>query len=502
MSDAQVDAARRHMESGRLDAAYAISRELVKAAQPSHRALALHSSILKAMGHREAALDFDRQATQRFATSAVAWHNLAATLGDLGRGRESAEAMERAFSLGIDNPFSWGVMARAQLAQGDLDKAEHAYRETLKRAPSRAETAVEFADLLWMRDGDMVAAQQVLDACFHAGGQPAPLLIAKAKHLEAAGDADGAWKLMSMAAERMPEDAALLIAASQAAVDRGLWDDAERLVLAADALAPNEPGILNQLVIVQLGQGRSGEALATARRGLEIAPSDQSLWGWAATAARAVGDPLHQRLNDYEAVVGAYDLDTPEGWADMPAFMTDLKAALARMHQYKQHPAAQSLRHGSQTMHRLTGSDEPAIQAFFKALDKPIREHMAKLGQGDDPLRSRNTFDYEIEGAWSVRLRPGGFHKDHFHPLGWLSSAFYVETPESALDSDDKQGWIRFGQPPFRTIPTLPAEHYVRPKPGRLVLFPSYMWHGTVPFTTQESRMTIAFDAVPKRGLD
>jgi hypothetical protein len=42
------------------------------------------------------------------------------------------------------------------------------------------------------------------------------------------------------------------------------------------------------------------------------------------------------------------------------------------------------------------------------------------------------------------------------------------------------------------------AEHFVKPKPGRLVLFPSYMWHGTVPFTTDEARMTIAFDAVPK----
>jgi uncharacterized protein (TIGR02466 family) len=97
-----------------------------------------------------------------------------------------------------------------------------------------------------------------------------------------------------------------------------------------------------------------------------------------------------------------------------------------------------------------------------------------------------------------VRLRPGGFHRDHFHPEGWLSSAFYVETPDAALDTKDKQGWIRFGQPPFITNPPLPPDHFVRPKPGRLVLFPSYMWHGTVPFATEEARMTVAFDAVPK----
>lgn len=495
------DAANAHFAAGRYEDAYAISRELMKPAEPSHRVLALHSSILKALGHREAALEVDRAAIKRFASNPVAWHNLAATLGDLGRGAEASEAMRRGFALGLDHPFSWGVLARAHLAEGDLDKAEHAYRETLKRAPTRAETAVEFADLLWMRDADLGAALGVLDACIQAGGQAPPLIIAKARHLEAAGDSDGAWSLMSAIAERLPGDIAVQVAASQAAVDRGLWEEAERLVARAEAVVPNEPGILNQKVIVLLGLGRSEEALATARRGLAISPDNQSLWGWAATAARAVGDPLHERLNDYDATVGVYDLEPPEGWPDLPSFIVDLKAALERMHQYRQHPAAQSLRHGSQTMHRLTGSDEPAVRAFFRALDKPIREHMARLGQGDDPLRSRNTGDYEIEGAWSVRLRPGGFHKDHFHPLGWLSSAFYVETPETALDSEDRQGWIRFGQPPFRTIPALPAQHFVRPKPGRLVLFPSYMWHGTVPFTTEESRMTIAFDAVPKRQL-
>ena len=249
---------------------------------------------------------------------------------------------------------------------------------------------------------------------------------------------------------------------------------------------------------VHLARGRADLAFAVLKGGLEITPGDQSLWGWAATAARAVGDPLHEALCDYENMVGVYELEPPEGWAALDAFLDDLAAALRRMHVFRNHPSAQSLREGSQTLHLLTGSDEPAVQAFFRAVDKPIRQHIATLGAGGDPVRSRNTGDYRIEGAWSVRLKPGGYHKDHFHPKGWLSSAFYVETPESALDSGEKQGWIRFGQPPLRSGPPLPAEHYVRPKPGRLVLFPSYMWHGTVPFTTDESRMTIAFDAVPK----
>ena len=46
--------------------------------------------------------------------------------------------------------------------------------------------------------------------------------------------------------------------------------------------------------------------------------------------------------------------------------------------------------------------------------------------------------------------------------------------------------------------PPLGAEHYVRPEPGLLALFPSYMWHGTVPFGGEEPRLTIAFDIVPQ----
>jgi len=37
----------------------------------------------------------------------------------------------------------------------------------------------------------------------------------------------------------------------------------------------------------------------------------------------------------------------------------------------------------------------------------------------------------------------------------------------------------------------------VKPKPGMLVLFPSYFWHGTVPFEDGGRRLTAAFDVVP-----
>ncbi len=153
------------------------------------------------------------------------------------------------------------------------------------------------------------------------------------------------------------------------------------------------------------------------------------------------------------------------------------------------------MRHGSQTPNILM-ADHPAIRAFPEAVSGPIQAHIDDLGAGADPVRSRNTGRWRFQGVWSVRLRPNGFHADHVHPDGWLSSACYIDLP-AAVDGGGKQGWIKFGEPGVPVRPPLAAEHYVKPEPGLLVLFPSYMWHGTVPFSGEDRRLTVAFDLVP-----
>jgi uncharacterized protein (TIGR02466 family) len=486
------------ISQGQTTEAVELTAALVAGEAPSHLALATHSGALKMARRSEEALDFDRQALERFGASPIAWHNYAATLDDLGRGAEAVEACEQAFKRGMDAPQTFAVYARALRAAGNHDRADYAYKQSLMRAPGESGVAVEYANYVWMRQGDVAAADAVLDLAFHGGGPPAPLLVAKATLYDAAGQTDRAVNLLQAASDRMPGEVVILMAATDFALRSERIDDARRFADLAEAVDPGARHVTQFSAIVDLAQGRADAALAKLRGALKAHPEDQSLWGWAATAARAAGDPLYGQLCDYDTMVGAYDLATPEGWPSLDVFLGDLAKSLKDIHRYEQHPTNQSLRHGSQTMHLLSGSDDPVLRAFFKAVDAPIREHMAKLGKGDDPLRRRNTLDYRIQGAWSVRLRSTGFHRDHFHPEGWLSSAFYVETPDAALETAEKQGWIRFGQPPFVTDPKLPPDHFVKPKPGRLVLFPSYMWHGTVPFTTDEARMTIAFDAVPK----
>jgi uncharacterized protein (TIGR02466 family) len=485
------------INAGHAAEALEIGARLAAAPGASHDALVLHAAALKLVQRHEEALAVDERAAGAFPRSGTAWHNLATTLSELGRGHEALEALAKGFAVGLDSPLSWQVKARAHVACGDLAAAEAAYREASARAPGLAPLAAETADFLWMARGDLAAAQAPLDRAFHAGAPPAPLLLAKARLLASAGDQEQAAALLDRAAGHLPDELSLVLAAAQAALEAGRLPDAGRHALRAETLAPDDIAVLVQSTIVSLALGRAELARRHMRKALDLAPLDQSVLAWSATAARAAGDPLYGELCDYESMVGVYDLEPPPGWATPADFLADLKSALDRHHVMAEHPSAQSLRHGTQTTYRLSGSSEPAVQAFFKALEAPLREHLAKLGAGADPLRRRNTGGYRIVGAWSVRLRPGGFHLDHMHHEGWISSAFYVETPDEALGRESREGWLRLGQPPFRTVPELPAERFVRPKPGRLVLFPSYLWHGTMPFRTEERRTTIAFDLLP-----
>lgn len=447
---------------------------------------------LKAAGRLAEAAERYGAALAAKPSSGVAEHNLAACLGDAGRWPEAEPHIRAAFSKGVDAPETWLLLARCDLSLGRLDAAEAAFREAIRRRPDMHDAHRELAQLVWMRTGDAAAATAEVDRMLAAGPRQVVLQVVKAQALEFTGRADEAFALMSGLAEEMPNQPSLLIHAAQLATGLGRVEDADRLSGMAYALAPNDLPALVTRTEALLAAGEAEQASHIASDMRRKWSTNQHAIALQATAWRMLGDARYRRLYDYDTLVGASMLDTPAGWPSLDAYMAEVAVALKELHAFEEHPFNQSLRHGSQAVDILQRS-HPALRALPQALDGPIRRRLAELGPGDDPIRARNRGTYAFQGMWSVRLKPGGYHVDHVHPQGWLSSACYVET----VEGPGREGWIRFGQPGLRTRPPLDAEHYVEPKPGMLVLFPSYMWHGTVPFGGDRRRLTFAFDIVP-----
>lgn len=202
-----------------------------------------------------------------------------------------------------------------------------------------------------------------------------------------------------------------------------------------------------------------------------------------------------QEYNDifnYKDCIGVFDL--------VGEFNVDLHAQLAsdvsKLHSASKHPINQSLRTGTQTNGELFNLEIKSI-SDFKVRVKNIIENF--INSMPDILFQRffssKPVSINFSGSWSVKLGMSGFHLNHYHNSGVFSACYYLTT--SGVTNDGR-GWLQFGQPELSRWLKLESEFVVKPEIGKLVIFPSYMWHGTTPKANNGERMTIAFDIQPK----
>ena len=340
--------------------------------------------------------------------------------------------------------------------------------------------------------GDRDQSISVLEAVPQSSPTPAALqMISLRRKL---GGAEKANVHLEDLSKKHPDDVDVLREAADAARLAGKAEKSCEIYRRALTLRPGDFEVMYGYAQSAIVAGRFAEAQTLLQGALAQAPNNQLLLALVATLLRQMGGD-YKRLYDYSNFVRIYDLKPPKGYSDISTFNAALKEKLATLHVYKHAPINQTLRIGSQTEMDLALIDDPVLRSFFEAVDAPIHDYMNALARdASHPLLRRNRYAYRISGAWSVRLTENGHHVNHVHPMGWLSSAYYVDLPPS-VNAESREGWIKFGQPALELGQE--PEHVVQPKAGRLVLFPSYMWHGTIPFSGAASRLTLPFDVVP-----
>jgi uncharacterized protein (TIGR02466 family) len=242
--------------------------------------------------------------------------------------------------------------------------------------------------------------------------------------------------------------------------------------------------------------GDPGKAAALCERGLALSPYDQIALSTLGTAWRLMGDERDETLNGYDSLIRTFELEPPAGFSRMDDFNVELNAWLDRVHPDTREYLGQSLRGGTQTPDQLFGKGHDLIEKLRGRIDQAVGRYIADLKEDEThPFLARRMRDFGYAGSWSSRLKDCGFHVNHIHPDGWISSCYYVAVPAAVEDGKQRQGWIKFGEPLFDVA--LKDRRAIQPRAGRLVLFPSYMWHGTRPFQSEKHRTTIAFDVIP-----
>jgi tetratricopeptide (TPR) repeat protein len=403
------------------------------------------------------------------------------------------EALEREFG---ENPRLLVPLARVQASLGRASEAEARIEAALMRWPLDVPLHYLLAQLRWQR-GAGKATTRLLEQAIAEHPQELQLRLVAADVLRNAGFAQQALQLLEDGLKLAPASPTFLTSVGVLldALDRPV--DALPYLQAAVTRSQGEAQPKRNLLPTLLRLDAAAEALQICDTLIAQAPDDQQLIAYRATALRMLGDAGYSQLHDYERLVRIYRPRAPEGFSDIAAFNAEFARELLRLHGSAQRPLAQSLRGGSQTDRNLPGG-HPLVAAFFSLIDAPIRDYIAHLRNEHrgHPTDRRRCADYRLAGSWSVQLQPGGFHVNHVHPQGWLSSAYYVELPGDPGDDATRAGWLKFGEPGM-PLAACPADHFVKPEAGMLVLFPSYLWHGTVPFESGGRRLTAAFEVLP-----
>jgi Flp pilus assembly protein TadD len=376
-----------------------------------------------------------------------------------------------------------------------MEEAERAYQDAIAHNPRHAGAQINLARLRYLRADPEFARDLAGAAATHP--DDIALQIHLATVLRQASDLDGAHDALRGLISRHGATPDARAALAQVLHEAGRLNEAENEAMEAATAKPHDDTVIETLAAILLARGRPADAQPFIQAQRARFPNDQGWLAYEATVARLLDLPLHRQLCDYSRLVRTYDLEAPAGWRSMDELNDALLEALNARHRFARAPLDQNVRNGTQTTRSLLTDADPAIQAVLRAFEGPIQSYRQEIGiDSAHPVSARNRGASRLSDAWSTQVRREGFHLNHFHRHGWISSAYYVAVPEEVQDLTVMPGWLKFGEPRFAT-PGATPEVFIKPQRGRLVLFPSYLWHGTNPIQGSVPRTSISFDVVP-----
>ncbi len=439
----------------------------------------------RSLDDRRSAIDAFSKAAKLAPTDASIAHGYARVL--LEAGSDAVGLFERAMALGPSTDIVLGRTA-AQFANGDGRAAADELEAILVANPLWAQGHVQFAQLCSMIGQPGRCMKSIDHALARLPGETA-LWQAAIHILASAGRNADAWQCADRAIAATGNPGAFALGRAAALSDAGETDLAERAFAGL-----GEPLAVDHAIHLARHQIRSGQVaqLAALTDRWMDGESAHLFWPYASICWRLTGDPRWEWLEGDPRLVQVIDLGQK-----LPS-LEALARRLRQLHGGSGRFLDQSVRGGTQTDGPLLSRIEPEIVALRSAIVEAVETYRAQLPPPDPDhpmLRNERLGRVRFAGSWSVRLADAGFHTAHVHPQGWISSAFYVALPRL---EEGEEGWLVLGEPPADLATGLGPLRKVKPREGQLVLFPSMMWHGTLPFEKGE-RMTVAFDVAPTR---
>jgi tetratricopeptide (TPR) repeat protein len=489
--EARFEVGRLLHRTGALEQAEQVFREILRQIPGQEPATIALAAVLIEQGKAGDAEILLRQALERQPARETAVQLHLQLSFALRRQRKDEEALAVCSSARLSDAPQI-LLQRANCLQ-NLERHEEAldiYRNLMAREPANPVWHHSYNELL-----HRLGRKDEFLRSYDAAPASRPLRLGKAFFLRQENRHAECLEAYETLLKQDGSDRAAAIGAARALASMGRHDQARARFAQLTAMGA-DAGLLNLAAEAALLAGDPGQAAQLCERALMQSPLDGSCLAYLSTAWRLLGDAREEALCGYDTLVRMFDLEPPQGYSNMADFNGELSAAVTALHPNTGGFMGQSLRGGSQTPEQLFDTPNPLIGKLKRRITEAVDRYIAELGEDTGhPFLSRRTKGFRYSGSWSSRLRDRGFHVNHIHPQGWISSCYYVAVPPAAKNG--RQGWLKFGEPALDIPLYRPIRRAIQPVPGRLVLFPSYLWHGTIAFRDDAPRLTVAFDVVP-----
>ena len=387
-----------------------------------------------------------------------------------------------------DAEFQFNAAALADRA-GRNDRARKGYEHVLQLAPDAVAAWMNLGSLQLRLDNAIEAGR-----CFRRAADLAPRLPDAALGLGfallRAEDPEAAASAFARAVELDPRRPEALANLGAARLKLGQMGAAAEALRGALALAPGNPDMLCSLGIAELQAGDAAASAATLDNLLTRLPRHARALGARAAAAIRLGDRAKAaELLDADHLVRRHAIAVPPAYPTLTAFNVALAQAAEQHPTLVQGRSGKTTRNGGQTGNLADDSD-PAIAALAGEVRAALSGFLVSAGHAAKAWRLN---------IWATVLELDGHQATHNHPGGAASGVYYVRVPAPiGSEGAGQAGFIEFGRPPpeFGAADEDLVRNF-RPEEGAMLLFPSHLWHRTIPFRADRARISFAFDAVP-----
>jgi len=463
--------------------------------------LDLHGELCLRERRPEAALEAVRHALDVGGETGERLDRLGRCLNNLGRLPEAERTLRRAVELLPGSADTHARLGHVLRRLRRLPEAEEVLTRAVDLDPGHP-GALKMLGMLRLTGGQPSAAADLFRLAARAAPDDAALDSLLGVALHRIGDLGGAERAYRMALERNDADADTWMNLGITLQERHRLDDALIAYREACSRAPLNAAPRHRLAEGLLVSGQPAQAVAVIDEALSLDGGDPTAIAVKIAALQSLGrDDEAEGLLGLDSLIQAIDLEPPPGYADIGAFDKSLARHVLEHPTLTFEPEGHATRRGRHTRDLLVGEKGPVAgleAAILAAVDDYLARLQAPPGHpfpGSVPRPHRLTM-------WAVVMDTEGHQLPHIHPAAWLSGVYYVELPETlGRGGEDVAGWIEFGLAPdeLRTSDQA-AVRLFQPAEGRMYLFPSFLYHRTIPFGGDARRISIAFDLLRRPG--